>query len=755
MPSPQQDHIIIQGAREHNLKNISLRIPKKKITVFTGVSGSGKSSLVFDTIAAESQRHLNETFDSFVRHRLPHYGRPDVDNIANLSVAIIIDQKRIGGNARSTVGTATDIYAMLRLLFSRVGQPFVGESSGFSFNNPQGMCPHCEGLGKVSTIDMNKLLIRNKSLNEGAINFPTFQPGTYRWARYVHSGYFDNNKKLKDFNKQEMEILLNAQAHKPKHPGKNWGKTVEYEGLLPRIERSFLKRESKENSRHKEAIAEVITQVTCPVCKGARLNEKVLSSRINKKNIADCAAMHVHELISFVNTIKADHFRNITQELIRKLQHLESIGLGYLSLSRETGTLSGGESQRIKMVKHLGNSLTDLIYIFDEPSVGLHPGDVHRLNELIRELRNKGNTILVVEHDPDIINTAEHMVDMGPGSGEQGGQIVYQGDLQGIRKADSITGKFLSQKNELKAQPRKPAGYLSIKNARLHNLKNVRVKIPLGIMTVVTGVAGSGKSSLINKVMLQQYPQVLSIDQSALRGSRRSNLATYAGFFDQVRASFAKANKVPAALFSTNSEGACPACKGLGIISTDLAFMDTVEDSCELCGGTGYKQEVLKYRFRNKNIHEVLELTVGAARGFFKEPEIADVLLQLDSVGLDYITLGQPLNTFSGGERQRIKIATELQNKGQIYVFDEPTTGLHMADIAKLMRVFDTLISNGSTVIIIEHDLKVISQADWIIDIGPGAGREGGKVIFEGTGADIIHQQHSFTGQYLRKYVRA
>lgn len=744
--------IIIKNARQNNLKNISLKLPKNKITVFTGVSGSGKSSLVFETIGAEAQRQFNETYDSFIRHRLQHYGQPDVEKIENLNVAIIINQKKIGGNARSIVGTVTDIYALLRLLFSRIGKPFIGYSNAFSFNNPKGMCPYCEGLGKVNTIDLEKLFNKNKSLNEGAVNFPTFKPGSWRWTRYIHSGYFDNDKKLRDYTKEEWELLLYAPEHKPRHPSMEWGKTVRYEGIIPRIERSFLRRESKEYLRNKESLDTIIKQENCPECRGARLNKEVLKCKINGKNIADCTDMQIDELITFIQSINNDRVKSLTDELIQKLRHLVEIGLSYISLGRETATLSGGESQRIKMVKHLSGSLTGLLYIFDEPSIGLHPSDVHRLNRLLVRLRDKGNTILVVEHDPDVMAIADHIVDMGPEAGKHGGQIVYEGDLPGLKHSKGLTGQYFRQKNSLNQQPRIAKSFLKIEKANLHNLRNVSVRIPEGVLTLVTGVAGSGKSTLINQVLPMHYPEAKLIDQTALRGSKRSHLASYSGIFDEIRNLFAKANKVSASLFSSNSQGACPECKGLGKITLDLAFMDDVEETCEACGGSGYQAKVLQYHLREKNIYQVLKMTVSEAISFFTEAYIHGALCKLSRLGLDYITLGQSLHTFSGGERQRLKLAAELEDEGQLFIFDEPTTGLHPSDIHRLMKIFNALVAKGNTVIIIEHNLDVISQADWIIDLGPGAGTEGGKIVFEGTVKEIVEYKTSVTGQYLAKY---
>lgn len=744
-----ESKIIIKGARQNNLKNISLEIPKNRITVFTGVSGSGKSSLVFETIGAESQRQFNETYNSFIRHRLQHFNPPEVEQIRNLNVSIIINQKRIGGNARSTVGTATDTYSFLRLLFSRIGQPFAGHASVFSFNNPKGMCPRCEGLGKVNTIDESKLIDKNKSLNEGAINFPGFQPGGWRWMRYTYAGYFDNDKKLKDYTKKEWDLLMYSEEHKPPNPAREWGKTVAFEGVITRIERSFLKKESKELDRHKESVASVIHQSVCPECNGDRLNKEILASKINKKNIADCGKMQIDELIKFLDSISNSQVQTVIIELRKRLQHMVDIGLSYLSLARDTTSLSGGESQRIKMVKHLGSSLTGLLYIFDEPSIGLHPSDVDRLKKLILELRDKGNTILVVEHDPDMIALADHIVDMGPQAGIKGGQIMYEGSFEGLKLSDSITGKYISRKPALNQHPRSFSTTIRIRNAKMHNLKNVSVDIPLGILTVVTGVAGSGKSSLINQVLPQQYPEALLIDQGALQGSKRSHLASYSGIFDSIRQLFAKTNKVSAGLFSANSEGACPECRGTGVITLDLAFMDEVAEVCDMCNGSGYRQDVLQYKLRGKNIHEVLQQTVSEAVDFFKEPAIHQMLETISRLGLDYITLGQSLSSFSGGERQRLKLASELDESGKLFIFDEPTTGLHPSDIRKIMKVFQELVEKGNTVIVIEHNLDVIAQADWIIDIGPGAGSSGGRIIFEGSPEMIIEDENSITGKYL------
>lgn len=746
--------IKIKGARENNLKNISLEIPKNAITVFTGVSGSGKSSLVFETIGAEAQRQLNETYDSYLRTRMPHYGNPSVDSISHLNVAIIINQKRIGGNARSTVGTITDTYSLLRLLFSRLGEPFVGYAMVFSFNNPDGMCPACEGLGTVTDIDLKKLIDLNKSLNEGAIHFPAFSPGGWRWTRYVYSGYFDNDKKIKDYTKEELDLLLYAEEHKPKQPTKEWGKTVLYEGVIPRIRRSFLKKDTKERKRKEEELQDIFHSQTCPICKGTRLKPEVLDCKIKGKNIAECSDMQIDALLAFLRTLSHTSVQPVVQELSQKLYHLVEIGLHYLSLSRETSSLSGGESQRIKMVKNLGSSLMGLLYIFDEPSIGLHPSDIDRINTLTQELRDKGNTVLIVEHDPDMINIADHIVDMGPGAGKHGGRIVYQGTLKGLKQAQGLTAEFWRKKRTLNHYPRKAKSSFWIQNATLHNLKNVSVALPEGVVTVVTGVAGSGKSSLINRVLPTQHPHVKLIDQGALRGSRRSHLASYTGLFDSIRAHFAKKNHVRSSLFSANTEGACPECRGLGLVTLDLAFLDDIEQPCDLCRGTGYKPEVLDYTWKGKNIVEVLQLTVEESETFLEDAQHRDLLQRIREMGLGYMTLGQPLSTFSGGERQRLKLAIEFDEQGQCFVFDEPTTGLHPSDIQKLMSIFQRLVERENTVIIIEHNLDIISQADWVIDIGPGGGHEGGSVVFEGVVADLIKSDRSKTGRYLHNYLK-
>lgn len=748
-----QEYIRIVGAREKNLKNISVKIPKKKITVFTGVSGSGKSSLVFDTIAAESQRQLNETYSSFIRHRLPHYGQPNVDIIENLPVAFTITQKRIGGNARSTVGTITDLYSLLRLLFSRIGSPSAGYSNAFSFNHPLGMCPGCEGLGKIDTINIERLLDKNKTLNEGAILFPAFEPGGWRLKRYVHSGFFDNDKKLRDYTREELELLLYKSDIKVTATDPEWPKTSLYEGLIPRMERSFLKKEEGEAAKYKNAIAKIVDKKICPLCGGNRLNHAALQCKINNKNIAECAQMQISDLLDFIRSISVPRALPMVAAISNRLEHLISIGLGYLSLNRETATLSGGESQRIKIVRQLGSSLTDVTYIFDEPSIGLHPHDLNKISALLKVLRDRGNTVLVVEHDPDMIKIADYIIDMGPKAGTNGGKISYQGSLNGLAQSNTLTGRYLCGQTQLKKNVKQPLAWLSLKNAQLHNLKNISVNIPQGVMTVITGVAGSGKSTLINQVLPEFYPGAVFIDQKPVQASNRSNIATFTGVFDKIRELFSKENRVKSSLFSFNSQGACPNCKGAGVTYTDLAFMDTVVNVCEVCQGNRFMKEVLDYKLYGKNINEVLTMTIAEALDFFRQKEILATLKRLEATGLTYITLGQPLSTLSGGELQRVKLAAELESRGHIYVLDEPTTGLHMADISLLLKILDRLVEQKSTVIVIEHHLDIISQADWIIDLGPFAGENGGKVMFEGSPGDLINCNTSITGQYLKKYI--
>lgn len=747
--------IKISGARQNNLKNVSLEIPKGKITVFTGVSGSGKSSLVFETIGAEAQRQINETQPSFSRNRLNHLGIADVDKIEHMNVPVIISQKRLGGNARSTVGTATDIYASLRLLFSRMGKPFVGYSNIFSFNHPQGMCPTCEGLGMISVINTNELLDKNKSLNEGAILFPSFQPGGYRWLRYTQSGYFDADKKLKDFTSREWDLLLNAAEHRPPKPGKLWGKTMRYIGLLLRIENDFLKKESKEYNLRKKDLQKIVVSKTCPQCSGKRLNEKVLSCKINGKDIADCSALPIDEMLEFITSLSSKAFDSVLDELKKKLKNLVNIGLQYLTLDRPTNTLSGGESQRIKMVRHLGSSLEDLLYIFDEPSIGLHARDLDNISGIIKQIRDKGNTVLIVEHDPNIIKIADHIIDMGPLSGIHGGEIIYQGPFKNLLGSAGRTGDYFSQKRRYKSRPRKGNGSIKVVNADLFNLKKLSVSIPKQVLSVVTGVAGSGKSTLIGKVLPKQFPQVKIINQSPIFGRSRSTLLTYLGISDKIRKLFAEANSVSNKFFSNNSTGACPNCKGLGFEKIDLAFMDDVENPCEFCNGSGFDPTILKYKFRDINIAKLMEFTVEEAAAFFAQDEFAAHFDLLTALGLNYLKLGQRLNTFSGGERQRLKLSAELNSNDHILVLDEPTTGLHPSDTQKLLDLLNKLVDLGNTLIVVEHNLDIISQADWLIDIGPGAGKYGGELVFEGTVTQLINHDRSETAKYLNKHLEA
>jgi len=747
-----QEYIEIRGARENNLKDVSLRIPKRNITIFTGVSGSGKSSIVFDTLAAEARRQLNDTFSTFVRTFLPRYAQPDADAIENLSMAIVVDQKRMGGGPHSTVGTITDIYTVLRLLYSRIGQPFVGNYNVFSFNDPQGMCPECNGLGRKIGVDMEAFLDPSRSLNEGAILYPEYAVNSWGWSNILQaSGLFDMDKKLADYTDQEMDLLLHSKPQKVKV--QFGGKTVNltFEGIVDKFTRKYIApAKFTPSERTLKAVAPYMTFGPCSLCKGTRLSQAALSSKINGRNIAELSAMEVDELIDVIRAIKAPEAAPIVATLTERLQYLIDIGLEYLSLNRETDSLSGGESQRIKMVKHLGSSLVDVMYVFDEPSIGLHPRDVHRLNELLQKLRDKGNTVIVVEHDPDVIKIADHIVDVGPQAGRGGGTIVYEGTFANLLHADTLTGRHMKQTMPLKDSFRPAKGRLAITNARVNNLQDVSVDIPTGVLTVVTGVAGSGKSSLIHRAFLRQHPDAVMIDQSAVGTSTRSNPATYTGIMDDVRKAFATANKVSPSLFSFNSKGACENCQGLGVVYTDLAFLDEVKTPCEVCGGKRFKDEVLAYKLHGKSITDVLAMSVQQALDYFNIKEIVRKLQALNDVGLSYLTLGQPLSTLSGGECQRIKLATELHKKGSVYVMDEPTTGLHRSDIGHLLEVINRLVDTGNTVIVIEHNLDVIKNADWIIDMGPEGGNKGGKVIFEGTPEQLLGATHSLTSTALR-----
>jgi excinuclease UvrABC ATPase subunit len=749
---PDLDHIEVRGARENNLREVSVDIPKRAITVFTGVSGSGKSSLVFGTIAAESQRLINETYTAFIQSFMPNVGRPDVDTLRNLSAAILVDQERMGANSRSTVGTATDAYSMLRLIYSRLGEPYVGHSSLFSFNDPQGMCPECEGMGRVSTVDVDAMVDRGKSLNEGAITLPNFGVDSWQWRMYAESGHFDPDKKLSDYTKAESEQFLHGAEEKVEIRGLN----LKYEGLVNRFERTFLSKDVETAQPHiRAAIERVATFARCPECDGARLNQAALGAMIRDRNIAECAAMQVDDLAQFLSGIEAPNVAPALDALRHTLDSLVEVGLGYLSLDRESATLSGGEAQRVKMVRHLGSSLSDVTYVFDEPTIGLHPHDVQRVNRLLVALRDKGNTVLVVEHEPQVIGIADRVVDMGPGAGVHGGTVVYEGDVPGLRASDTLTGHHFSTVRKLKEAVREPAGSLRVEHATLHNLRDLTVDVPLGVLTVVTGVAGSGKTSLIHGCLAKQHDEVTVLDQTAIRGSRRSNPATYTGLLDPIRKAFAKANGVKPALFSANSAGACPECKGNGVIYTDLAFMTGVVSTCEACDGKRFTAEVLEYRLRDANIADVLEMSVEEAGEFFTERAIARMLSALGDVGLGYVRLGQPLTTLSGGERQRIKLAIEVDRASEVLVLDEPTTGLHMDDVDNLVDLLNELVDRGRTLIVIEHDLDVVAGADWVIDIGPGPGRDGGTVVFEGPPHELVEAEGSLTGRHLRERLAA
>ncbi|NUT94091.1 MAG: excinuclease ABC subunit UvrA [Saccharothrix sp.] len=751
MGSAADSHDVIQvrGARENNLKDVSVDIPKRRLTVFTGVSGSGKSSLVFGTIAAESQRLINETYTAFIQSFMAPVGRPDVDALRNLSAAIVVDQERMGANSRSTVGTATDAHTMLRILFSRLGEPHVGTSGAFSFNLPEGMCPECEGLGRVSTIDVDRLIDRTKSLNEGAITIPGYSADGWLVQTYAQSGFFDPDAPLDTYTDQQWHDLLHKENTKVKI-----GKTnVTYEGLLPRVQRSFLTKDRENMQPHIRAFVDrAVTFTDCTSCHGARLNAAALSSKINGLNIADCAAMQISDLADWVAKIDDESVRPMVATLKETLDSLVEIGLGYLSLDRQSATLSGGEAQRVKMVRHLGSALTDITYVFDEPTVGLHPHDIQRMNDLLLRLKDKGNTVLVVEHKPETIEIADHVVDLGPGAGVHGGEITYTGTVEGLRASRTLTGRHLDHRARLRPDPRTPRGHLAITGATLHNLKDVSVDIPLGVLTVVTGVAGSGKSSLIHG-HLANRDDVVTVDQSPIRGSRRSNPATYTGLLDPIRTAFAKANGVKPALFSANSEGACPQCKGIGLVYTDLAMMAGVASVCEECGGKRFTPAVLEHKLRGKDISEVLAMSVTEARDFFTEKAVATILGRLVDVGLGYLSLGQPLTTLSGGERQRLKLAIHMAEKAATYVLDEPTTGLHLADVDQLLGLLDRLVDDGGTVIVIEHHQAVMAHADWIIDLGPGAGHDGGKIVFTGTPADLVANASTLTAHHLRAYV--
>jgi len=781
-PADRHDLIRVQGARVNNLKDVSVVIPKRRLTVFTGVSGSGKSSLVFDTIAAESQRLINETYSTFVQGFMPTLARPEVDVMDGLTTAIIVDQERMGANSRSTVGTATDANALLRLLFSRLGTPHVGPPNAYSFNTASvsaagaitiekggeqrtekrtfnrvgGMCPRCEGMGSVTDFDLSALYDDSKSLNEGALAIPGYSMDGWYGRIFRGCGYFDPDKPIRKYTKKELHDLLRREPTRIKVDGVN----LTYAGLIPAIQKSFLAKDVEAMQPHIRAFVErAITFTTCPDCGGTRLSEAVRSSKIAGVSIADACAMQISDLAEWVRGLDEPSVAPVLATLQHTFDSFAEIGLGYLSLDRSSGTLSGGEAQRTKMIRHLGSSLTDVTYVFDEPTIGMHPHDIARMNDLLLRLRDKGNTVLVVEHKPEMIAIADHVVDLGPGAGAAGGEVVFAGTVEGLRTSGTLTGRHLDDRAALKPSVRTGSGVLAVRGAGAHNLRDVDIDIPLGVLVVVTGVAGSGKSSLIDGSVARR-DGVVSVDQAAIKGSRRSNPATYTGLLEPIRKAFAKANGVKPALFSANSEGACEACNGAGVIYTDLGMMAGVSTVCEECDGRRFQAAVLEYRFGGLDIAEVLDLSVDAAAARFGDgdahlPAAHSILVRLADVGLGYLTLGQPLTTLSGGERQRLKLATHMAGKGSIYVLDEPTTGLHLADVEQLLALLDRLVDSGTSVIVVEHHQAVMAHADWIIDLGPGAGHEGGRVVFEGTPAALVAARSTLTGHHLAAYVGA
>ncbi|MGX7350930.1 excinuclease ABC subunit A [Enterococcus canis] len=743
--------IRIQHARENNLKDVSVTIPKHALTVVTGLSGSGKSSLVFDTLAAESRRELNETFPSFLQQYLPKYGRPDVEAIENLPVGIIVDQKKLSDNARSTVGTYTDIYTYLRLLFSRFGQPNIGYSDVFSFNHPEGKCPTCDGLGYVTTIDVHKLVDFNKSLNEDAIDFPTFHTGFWRWKRYADSGLFDLDKKIKDYTPEELQLFLYSPQMKLKNPPAAWPHTAQYEGLIPRIQRSILHRD--EGKRHQKQLDKFVTTETCPDCQGTRVNPRVRSCKINGKSIADVVLLPLDEVGLFLQNIEAENAKEIRRAAGERVQSLIDIGLGYLDLARGTGSLSGGEAQRIKISKYITSALTDVLYLLDEPSVGLHPKDIDQLKQAIRRLKDTGNTVILVEHHPELIKIADYVIDMGPGAGLSGGEVLFHGSYQDFLKSDSVTSRWLQKRLPMKKAFRQATDWLPLTHLHRHNLKDISLQLPLGVLTVLCGVAGSGKSLLMAEIQheLSDKVEVVAISQKNIGINIRSTALTYLGVFDQIRKLFSQATGLSPAYFSYNSKGACPHCHGKGVIVADMSFMDDIVTVCEVCHGTRYDPKMRDYQLNGRSIIDVLAMSVTEAQEFFDQAQITRALEQVTLVGLGYIVLNQSLSTLSGGELQRLKLASQLQKQGAVYLLDEPTDGLHLSDVQVLLRLFEQLVAQGNTLVLSEHHLEVMKQADWLIELGPAGGEKGGQLLFTGTPADLLASDDQITAPYLRE----
>ena len=739
--------IIVHGLTQNNLKHVTFTIPKEKITVFTGVSGSGKSSIVFDTIAAEAQRQMNATYPAFVRSRLPKYPKPAVERIDNLTATVVVDQTPLGGNARSTVGTISGLYSSLRLLFSRIGRPYVGTASYFSFNDPNGMCKTCSGLGKITKVDIEAILDLDKSWNEGCVKDSLYRPGSWYWKQYAQSGLFDLDKPIKEYTQEEYSLLLYGARDGSKGP-----ENPKVTGLYHKYAKTLLNRDISSKSRHtKEKSQNLIVEMECNDCHGQRLNKASLACKINGYTIADMCQMELTLLREVLSQITDKTVEVVVQTIIEGLDRMIEIGLPYLHLNRDTPSLSGGEAQRLKLVRYMGSSLTGMTYIFDEPSAGMHPRDVYRMNNLLKKLRDKGNTVLVVEHDKDVISIVDHVIDVGPQAGQKGGQIVFAGNYQELLTADTLTGRAMLKTMPVKQKPRRSVGSLPVRDACLHNLKHIDIDIPLGIMTVVTGVAGSGKSTLISQVFANQYEDdIVMVDQGPITATSRSTPASYLGFFDEIRRIMARENGMPDSLFSFNSAGACPVCGGKGVLVTELAFMDPIVTECEACGGMRYNKEALACTYKEKDIVELLGLTASQAMEIFEDAKIRKRLGVMQQVGLSYLTLGQPLSTLSGGERQRIKLAKNLGKKGSIIVMDEPTTGLHRSDIENLLKLFDMIVSRGNTLVVIEHNLDVMKQADWIIDIGPDGGKNGGEVVFAGTPADMIKSAKTLTAECLR-----